>query len=149
MALGRFSRTLGTLLGSGVPILQALAIVRETSGNVVVGNTISKILDNVKQGGTIAEPLKQSGIFPAMISGMVDVGEQTGALPDMLVKIADTSDEQVDDAITAMTSLIEPVMIIFLAVVVGSVVIAMFLPIIIIIGDPSVSGGGDSGSAGN
>jgi type IV pilus assembly protein PilC len=116
VALSRFARTLGTLLGSGVPILQALTIVKETAGNVVVGDMISKIHDNVKEGGTLAGPLKASRIFPAMIGGMVDVGEQTGALPDMLLKIADTSDEEVDNAVTAMTSLLEPVMIIFLAV---------------------------------
>ena len=143
VALSRFARTFGTLLGSGVPILQALTIVKETAGNVVVGDMISKIHDNVKEGGTLAEPLKASRIFPAMIGGMVDVGEQTGALPDMLLKIADTCDEEVDNAVTAMTSLLEPVMIIFLAVVVGSIVIAMFLPLIYIIGDPGFGGGGN------
>jgi type IV pilus assembly protein PilC len=141
VALSRFARTLGTLLGSGVPILQALTIVKETAGNVVVGDMISKTHDSVKEGGTLAEPLKASRIFPAMIGGMVDVGEQTGALPDMLLKIADNCDEEVDNAVTAMTSLLEPVMIIFLAVVVGSIVIAMFLPLISIINDPSIGGG--------
>jgi len=129
-SLAQFSRTLGTLLGSGVPILQALIIVKETAGNVVVGEMIAKIHDNVKEGGSLSEPFKASHIFPAMVGGMVDVGEQTGALPDMLLKIADTSDEEVDNAVTAMTSLLEPVMIVFLAVIVGSIVIAMFLPII-------------------
>jgi type IV pilus assembly protein PilC len=141
VALSRFSRTFGTLLGSGVPVLQALTIVKETAGNVVVGGMISKIHDNVKEGGTLAEPLKASRIFPAMIGGMVDVGEQTGALPDMLLKIADTCDEEVDNAITAMTSLLEPVMIILLAVIVGSIVIAMFLPLIDIMNDPAFGGG--------
>jgi type IV pilus assembly protein PilC len=144
VSLSRFTRTLGTLLGSGVPILQALAIVKETAGNVVVGGVISQIHDNVKEGGTLAEPLRASRLFPAMIGGMVDVGEQTGALPDMLLKIADTSDEEVDDAVTAMTSLLEPVMIIFLAIVVGSIVIAMFLPLIYLMQDPTI-GGGSSG----
>ena len=146
MSLSRFARTLGTLLGSGVPILQALTIVKETAGNVVIGGMISRIHDNVKEGGTLAEPLKASGIFPAMIGGMVDVGEQTGALPDMLLKIADTCDDEVDNAVTAMTSLLEPVMIVFLAVVVGSIVVAMFLPLIYIINDPNIggaAGGGD------
>jgi type IV pilus assembly protein PilC len=133
VALARFTRTLGTLLGSGVPILQALTIVKETAGNVVVGDMIARVHDNVKEGGTLAEPLKTSKLFPAMVGGMVDVGEQTGALPDMLLKIADTGDEEVDNAVTAMTSLLEPVMIVFLAVVVGSIVIAMFLPLITII----------------
>jgi len=99
----------------------------------------------VKEGGSIAAPLKESRIFPAMVSGMVDVGEQTGALPDMLMKIADTSDEEVDNAVIAMTSLLEPVMIIFLAIVVGSIVIAMFLPLIAIIGGDVIGGGGGNG----
>ena len=142
MSLSRLARTLGTLLGSGVPILQALTIVKETAGNVFIGGMISRIHDNVKEGGTLAEPLKASGIFPAMIGGMVDVGEQTGALPDMLLKIADTCDDEVDNAVTAMTSLLEPVMIIFLAMVVGSIVIAMFLPLISIMEDPNIGGGG-------
>jgi len=140
-SLARFARTLGTLLGSGVPILQALTIVKETSGNVVVGEMIGRIHDNVKEGGTLAEPFKASRIFPGMIGGMVDVGEQTGALPDMLLKIADTSDEEVDNAVTAMTSLLEPVMIVFLAVVVGSIVIAMFLPLIHLSGGLAGDGG--------
>ncbi len=142
VALSRFARTLGTLLGSGVPILQALNIVKETAGNVIVGRMISKIHDSVKEGGTITVPLKESRIFPAMVSGMVDVGEQAGALPDMLMRIADTCDEDVDNAVSAMTSLLEPVMIVFLAVVVGSIVIAMFLPII-------VAAGGGFGAGGN
>jgi len=142
VALSRFARTLGTLLGSGVPILQALTIVKETVGNIVVGSMVAEILDNVKEGGTVADPLRDSRIFPAMIGGMVDVGEQTGALPDMLLKIADTSDEEVDNAVTALTSLLEPVMIVFLAAVVGSIVVAMFLPIIGIVNDPGFDGAG-------
>ena len=132
-SLARFTRTLGTLLSSGVPILQALTIVKETAGNVLVSNMIFRIHENVKEGGTLAEPLKAAKIFPAMVGGMVDVGEQTGALPDMLMKIADTSDEEVDNAVSAMTSLLEPIMIVFLAIVVGSIVIAMFLPLITLI----------------
>jgi type IV pilus assembly protein PilC len=145
VALSRFTRTFGTLLGSGVPILQALTIVKETAGNVIVGGVIAKVHDSVKEGGTVAGPLKESRVFPAMVAGMVDVGEQTGALPDMLMRIADTYDEEVDNAVSAVTSLLEPVMIIFLAVVVGSIVIAMFLPLIVIIGDPGIGGGGGGG----
>ena len=145
VVLSRFARTLGTLLGSGVPILQALTIVKETAGNVIVGGVISKIHDSVKEGGSIAGPLKESRIFPAMVSGMVDVGEQTGALPDMLMRIADTSDEEVDNAVSAMTSLLEPVMIIFLAIVVGSIVIAMFLPLIALIGGDVIGVGAGAG----
>lgn len=134
-ALAQFARTFGTLLGSGVPILQALTIVRETVGNVHVANVVSRIHDAVKEGDTVTLPLRESGMFPPMVVGMVDVGEQTGALPDMLLRIADDCDEKVDDAVKSMTSLLEPVMIVFLAVVVGSIVIAMFLPIIMIIND--------------
>jgi len=142
-ALSRFARTLGTLLGSGVPVLPALTIVKETAGNLVLSRVIASVHASVKEGGTIAAPLQESRIFPAMVSGMVDVGEQTGALPDMLMRIADTCDEEVDNAVGALTSLLEPIMIIFLAVVVGSIVIAMFLPIIYLIG------GGTSPADGN
>jgi len=120
-------------VGSGVPILQALTIVKETAGNVVIGQVIAKVHDNVKEGDAIAPALKASRVFPAMVAGMVDVGEQTGALPEMLMKIADNCDEYVDNAASAMTSLLEPIMIVFLAVVVGSIVIAMFWPLVIII----------------
>ncbi len=130
VAISRFSRTLGTLMSSGVPILQALTIVRETAGNEAVGKVIGTMHDRVKEGDPMAPTLKRSGIFPAMVAGMVDVGEQTGALPDMLLKVADNYDEEVDNAVSAMTSMLEPIMIVFLAVIVGSIVIAMFLPII-------------------
>lgn len=139
-AIARFSRTLGTLIGSGVPILQALTIVKETAGNVIVGKVIAQVHENVKQGEAIAPTLKQSGIFPAMIAGMVDVGEQTGALPELLGKIADNCDEEVDNAANALTSLLEPIMIVILAVIVGSIVIAIFLPIIHV--DPGHPGPG-------
>jgi type IV pilus assembly protein PilC len=129
VAVSRFARTLGTLLQNGVPILQALTIVRETVGNVIVANLVSKIRDSVKEGETVAAPLKASKVFPAMVAGMVDVGEQTGALPDLLMKVADNYDEEVDNSVSALTSLLEPIMIVFLAVVVGSIVIAMFLPL--------------------
>jgi type IV pilus assembly protein PilC len=132
VAISRFARTLGTLLGNGVPILQALNIVKETTGNVVVSRVVSSVHDSVKEGETIAVPLKASGVFPAMVAGMVDIGEQTGALPDMLMKVADNYDDQVDNAVTSMTSLLEPIMIVFLAVVVGSIVVALFLPLIVI-----------------
>jgi type IV pilus assembly protein PilC len=133
LAISRFARTLGTLLCNGVPILQALNIVKETAGNVVVSRVISSVHDSVKEGETIAVPLKASGVFPAMVAGMVDIGEQTGALPDMLMKVADNYDDQVDNAVTSMTSLLEPIMLVFLAVVVGGIVIAMFYPIIILV----------------
>lgn len=134
-AISRFARTFGTLMSSGVPILQALTILRETSGNVVVGKLVESVHQRVKEGEAIAPVLKASPIFPAMIAGMVDVGEQTGALPEMLMKIADNCDEEVDNATSAMTSLLEPVLLVFLAVVVGSIVVAMFLPLIKIVSD--------------
>lgn len=139
VAIARFTRTLGTLITSGVPILQALTIIKEATGNVIVGGLVGRVYDNVAQGESIVGPLRESRIFPAMVVGMIDVGEQTGALPEMLNKIADNYDEEVDNSVTAMTSLLEPVMIVFLAVVVGSIVIAMFLPIINF--DPGTSSG--------
>jgi type IV pilus assembly protein PilC len=147
VSIGRFTRTLGTLVSSGVPILQALTIVKETAGNVIVSNAISSIHESVKEGETITAPLEGSGVFPPMVVSMVDVGEQTGALPEMLLRIADNYDEEVDNAVSAMTSLLEPIMIVFLAVIVGSIVIAMFLPLISMIGQMS-GDGGDSGGGG-
>jgi type IV pilus assembly protein PilC len=142
IAISRFTRTLGTLVSSGVPILQALTIVKETAGNVIIANAVSSVHESVKEGETITAPLEASGVFPPMVISMVDVGEQTGALPEMLLKIADNYDDEVDNAVAAMTSLLEPVMIVFLAVIVGSIVIAMFLPLIALMnGIGSDSGG--------
>tara|TARA_B100000029_G_scaffold131799_1_gene125637 strand:- start:1387 stop:2649 length:1263 start_codon:yes stop_codon:yes gene_type:complete len=132
VAISRFTRTLGTLISSGVPILQALNITKETCGNVIITNAIDGVYNAVKEGETITKPLEQSGVFPPMVISMVDVGEQTGALPEMLIRIAGTYDEEVDNAVTALTSLLEPIMIVFLAVIVGSIVIAMFLPLIVL-----------------
>ncbi|MBC8001350.1 MAG: type II secretion system F family protein [Opitutaceae bacterium] len=142
ISISRFARTLGTLVSSGVPILQALTIVKETAGNVIVANAVAAVHDSVKEGETITAPLEASGVFPPMVISMVDVGEQTGALPEMLLKIADNFDEEVDNAVAAMTSLLEPIMIVFLAVIVGSIVIAMFLPLIDLMNN---LGGGSSG----
>jgi len=133
-AISRLTRTLGTLLHSGVPVLQALTIVKETAGNKIVGLLVGKIHDSVKEGETVTAPMRDSSVIPPVYVGMVDIGEQTGALPDMLLKIADQCDDDVDNAVSAMTSLLEPIMIVFLAVIVGSIVIAMFLPLIIIMG---------------
>jgi len=130
VAISRFTRTLGTLISSGVPILQSLNIVRETSSNIMFAEAVQSIHDSVKEGETIVGPLEASKIFPPMVVSMVDVGEQTGALPEMLMKVADNYEEEVDNAFSAMTSLLEPIMIVFLAVIVGSIVIAMFLPLI-------------------
>jgi type IV pilus assembly protein PilC len=145
VAISRFTRTLGTLVSSGVPILQALTIVKETSGNVIISNAISQVHESVKEGETITAPLEASGAFPPMVVSMVDVGEQTGAMPEMLLKIADNYDEEVDNAVSAMTSLLEPIMIVLLAVIVGSIVIAMFLPLIAMINHIGDTGGGGGG----
>ena len=132
-AISRFTRTLGTLVTSGVPILSALNITKETAGNAVIAAAISKIHDSVKEGETIVRPMEASGVFPPMVMSMVDVGEETGQLSEMLLKVADLYDDEVDNAVSGLTSLMEPIMIVFLAVVVGTIVIALFLPIIGII----------------
>ena len=139
-AVSRVTRTLGTLLSSGVPILQALTIVRDTTGNRVVSKALQAVHDSVKDGDTMSQPLSQCPVFPPMVVSMVEVGEETGALPEMLTRIADTYEDEVDNAVAGMTAAIEPAPIIVLAVVVGTVVIAMFMPMISII--QNVSGGG-------
>ena len=132
-SISRFSRTLGTLVTSGVPILQALTITRETAGNSVIARAISQVHDSVKEGESIVLPLETSGAFPPMVISMIDVGEETGQLPEMLLKIAEVYDDEVDNSVAAITSLLEPIMIVFLAVVVGTIVIALFMPLISII----------------
>ena len=137
-AVSKFTRTLGTLLSSGVPILQSLMITRDTTGNRVLTNAIQSVHDAVKEGESMTQPLSQCKVFPPMVVSMVEVGEETGALADMLTRIANTYDDEVDNAVAGMTAAIEPALIIVLAVVVGTIVIAMFLPMVKIIG--SVSG---------
>ena len=132
-AISKFSRTLGTLMGSGVPVLNALQIVRDTAGNELVSKAVQQVHDAVKEGEPMAPPLQATKIFPDMVISMIEVGEETGKLPDMLEKIADTYDEEVDNAVSALTSMIEPLMIVFLAVIVGGIVIALFSPLITII----------------
>ena len=132
-AVSRFARTLGTLVTSGVPILQALGITRETAGNLIVAEAVDKVQEAVREGESIVAPLEASRVFPAMVISMVDVGEETGQLPDMLLKIADVYDDEVDNAVDAMTSMLEPIMIVFLALIVGTIVIALFMPMISII----------------
>ena len=138
-AVSRVTRTLGTLLSSGVPILQALTIVRDTTGNRVVSRALQNVHDSVKDGETMSQPLSQCPVFPPMVVSMVEVGEETGALPEMLTRVADTYEDEVDNAVAGMTAAIEPALIIFLAVVVGTIVVAMFMPMIQII--TSVSSG--------
>ena len=139
-AVSKFTRTLGTLLSSGVPILQSLTITRDTTGNRVLTDAIQSVHDSVKEGESMTQPLSQCKVFPPMVVSMVEVGEETGALADMLTRIANTYDDEVDNAVAGMTAAIEPALIIVLAVVVGTIVIAMFLPMVKIIG--SVSGAG-------
>ena len=132
-SIARFTRTLGTLVTSGVPILQALNITKETAGNVVLAEAITKVHDAVKEGESIVAPLEASGVFPPMVISMVDVGEETGQLPEMLLKVAEVYDDEVDNAVESLTSLLEPIMIVLLAFIVGTIVIALFLPLIKII----------------
>jgi type IV pilus assembly protein PilC len=129
VAVARFTRTLGTLISSGVPILEGLRITARTAGNRVVEKAVMQARTAVTSGRTLAEPLKQSGVFPPMVVHMISVGENTGALDQMLSKIADFYDDEVDSAVSALTSLLEPLMIVFLGVVVGGLVVAMYLPI--------------------
>jgi type IV pilus assembly protein PilC len=135
-AIARLSRTLGSMLQSGVPVLQALTITRDTATNSVFAGALEKTHQRVKDGDTLTAPLQASGVFPATVISMVDVGEQSGALPDMLLKVADNYDEDVDRSIAAALSLLEPALIIFLAMMVGAIVIAVVLPIIGITIDP-------------
>ena len=129
IAVARFCRTLSTLISSGVPILDGLEITAKTSGNAIVEDAIMSTRKSIERGETIAEPLKDTGVFPAMVSQMIGVGEATGALDTMLAKIADFYEEEVDTAVAGLLTLLEPVMIAFLGVVVGGIVIAMYLPI--------------------
>lgn len=134
IAVARFSRTLSTLLSSGVPILESLEITARTAGNVIVSEAIQKVRTGIEQGQTFVEPLKASGVFPIMVSQMIGVGEQTGALDAMLSKIADFYEQEVDAAIANLLSLMEPAMIMFLGVTIGTIVIAMYLPLFTLIG---------------
>ncbi len=133
VSVSRFARTFGTLMASGVPILQAITITRDTLDNVVIASSLERVHDRVRDGEPLSIPLEQTGVFPQMVTSMIQVGEETGQLPEMLNRVADIYDEEVDNAVTALTSIIEPVLIVFLAVVVGAIVLAMFLPLIALI----------------
>ena len=129
VALARWSRTLSALVSAGVPLLHALDITGKTAGNHVIEQAMAGVIDSVKSGGTIAEPLKESSVFPTMVSHMVSVGEETGSLDTMLSKIADFYEDQVDAAVKALTSILEPVMIVIFGGMVGFIVISMYLPL--------------------
>jgi type IV pilus assembly protein PilC len=134
IAIARFSRTLSTLMSSGVPILESLDITARTAGNVIVSDAILKVRAGIEQGQTFVEPLKATQIFPVMVSQMIGVGEQTGAMDAMLSKIADFYEQEVDSAIANLLSMLEPAMILFLGVTIGTIVIAMYMPLFTLIG---------------
>jgi type IV pilus assembly protein PilC len=127
-AVARFTRTLGTLVASGVSILEGLEITARTAGNRVVHDAVMKSRRSIAGGATIADPLKESGVFPPMVVQMINVGEQTGGLDEMLSKIADFYDDEVDAAVSALTSVLEPIMIVVMGIVIGGMVVAMYLP---------------------
>jgi type IV pilus assembly protein PilC len=129
VAVAKFTRTMGTMLASGVAILEALDIVAKTSGNRTIEKAIYDVRSGIAEGRTMADPLQESGVFPAMVCQMIGVGESTGALDSMLEKIADFYDEEVDQAVENLTALIEPFMLVFLGVTIGGLVVAMYLPI--------------------
>jgi len=134
IAVGRFTRTLGTLISSGVPILEGLDITAKTSGNAVVERALNKVRKSLEEGKSLTEPLKESEVFPGMVTQMIAVGEQTGAMDAMLQKIADFYEEEVDAAVKDLLTALEPIMIVFLGGVVGGVVISMYLPLFSLIG---------------
>jgi type IV pilus assembly protein PilC len=134
IAVARFTRTLGTLIASGVPILEGLDITARTAGNAVVENSLFQVRKSLEEGKSLTEPLKESSVFPGMVTQMIAVGEQTGAMDAMLQKIADFYEEEVDAAVKDLLTAIEPIMIVFLGVVVGGVVISMYLPLFSLIG---------------
>ena len=129
VALARWSRTFSALMGAGVPLLQAIDITSQTAGNVVVEEAMANVTESVKAGGTIAQPLMDSPVFPSMVGHMVKVGEETGALTTMLSKIGDFYEDQVDASVKALTSILEPVMIVIIGGIVGFIVISMYLPL--------------------
>ena len=129
VAVAKFTRTLGTMISSGVPILDGLDIVAKTAGNKTVEKAIYKVRQSISEGKTIAEPLEKSGVFPPMVCQMINVGEQSGAIDTMLNKIADFYDDEVDDAVNNLTAMMEPLLMLFLGTTVGGLVIAMYLPI--------------------
>ncbi|WP_269527205.1 type II secretion system F family protein [Coraliomargarita parva] len=131
--IARITRTFGTLLSSGVPILQSINITKDITGNVYYANALTRVHDSVRDGESVSAPMERETVFPNMVTSMVDVGEETGKLDEMLNRIADNYDEDVDNAVAGITSIIEPVMIVFLALAVGFIVIALFLPIVEII----------------
>jgi type IV pilus assembly protein PilC len=132
-AIARFTRTLGTLISAGVPILEAILITRDTSGNYVFEKALGKVHDSIREGESFAGPLRESKVCDAIVVNMVDVGEETGELDGMLLKVADNYDEEVDSAVETLVSLLEPVMVVFIGAIVGTIVVSMFLPLVAMI----------------
>jgi type IV pilus assembly protein PilC len=128
--IAKFTRTLGTLVNAGVPILDAITITSETTGNVVYANALKDVHDSVRQGDSFAEPLRKAKVCDPLVVNMIDVGEETGDLDKMLLKIADNYDEEVDVAVAGLVSLLEPIMVVVLGVIVGAIVISLFLPLV-------------------
>jgi type IV pilus assembly protein PilC len=139
-SIARFTRTLGTLISAGVPILEAILITRDTSGNYVFEKALNKVHDSIREGESFAVPLRESKTCDAIVVNMIDVGEETGELDAMLMKIADNYDDEVDVAVGALVSLLEPLMIVVLGGIVGTIVVAMFMPLVAMI--ESLQGGG-------
>lgn len=145
-SIARFTRTLGTLLSAGVPILDALVITRDTVGNVIYENALQKVHDAIREGESFAGPLRAARVCDSIVTNMIDVGEETGDLDKMLMKIADNYDEEVDVLVGSLVSLLEPIMVVTLGTIVGSIVVALFLPLVKLIENVS---GGEGGSNGN
>jgi type IV pilus assembly protein PilC len=128
VAVAKFTRTLGTLIKSGVPIMQGLETVAATAGNVIIEEAVLGARESIREGGRLADPLKKSGLFPPMVTQMISVGEETGSLDTMLIKIADFYDTEVDTAVKGLTSMMEPLIVVIMGLIIGSIVIAMFMP---------------------
>jgi type IV pilus assembly protein PilC len=129
-SIARFTRTLGTLVAAGVPILEALSITRETAGNEVYRRALGKVHDSIRRGETFAEPLRKARVCDSLVVNMIDVGEETGDLDKMLTKIADNYDDEVDVVVASLVSLMEPMLVVFLGVICGFIVIALFMPMV-------------------
>jgi type IV pilus assembly protein PilC len=137
-SVARFTRTLGTLISAGVPILEAILITRETAGNEVYSRAMEKVHDSIREGESFASPLRATGVCDGLVTNMIDVGEETGELDKMLIKIADNYEEDMDVAVASLVSLLEPIMVVVLGGIVGFIVIALFMPLVQLI--QSVSG---------
>ena len=144
-AIARFTRTLGTLIAAGVPILEAITITKDTSGNEVFVNALTKVHDSIREGESFAAPLKAAKVVDALVVNMVDVGEETGDLDKMLIKVADNYDEEVETLVASLVSLLEPIMVVMLGLMVGFIVISLFLPMVSLINNLTGGGGGGPG----